>query len=78
LHSKLKIVKMIWFKSVNNNNKQLRSFIVEIFNAKQSNRLIKNDLLNEYIHFTCELFLNNCRIKQCFNCQRYKHMTSNC
>jgi hypothetical protein len=67
-HSRLKIIKMIWSRNVNNNNKKLTFLIIEIYNAKQSNKLIKNDLLNEYTHVTCELFVNNCRIKQCFNC----------
>jgi hypothetical protein len=40
LHSKLKIVKMIWSKSDNNKNKNLTSLIIEIYSAKQSNRLI--------------------------------------
>ncbi len=78
LHSRLKIVKIIWFKSVNNSNKKLTSLIIEIYNVEQSNRLIKNDLLNEYTYVTCELFVNNCRIKQCFNCQRYNHIISVC
>jgi hypothetical protein len=68
LHSKLKIVKVIWFRSVSNNNKKLTSLIIEIYSAELSNKLIKDDLLNEYTHVTCELFVNNCRIKQCFNC----------
>jgi hypothetical protein len=34
--------------------------------------------LNEYTHVTCELFVNNCRIKQCFNCQRYDHIINVC
>jgi hypothetical protein len=78
LHSRLKIIKMIWSRSVNNNNKKLASFIVEIYSAKQSNKLIRNDLLNEYTHVTCEFFVNNCQIKQCFNCQRYDQKISVC
>jgi hypothetical protein len=36
LHSRLKIVKIIWFKNVNNSNKKLTSLIIEIYSAEQS------------------------------------------
>jgi hypothetical protein len=78
LHSRLKIVKIIWLRSVNNSSKKLTSLIIEIYSAEQSNRLIRDNLLNEYTHVTCELFVSNCRIKQCFNCQRYDHIINVC
>ncbi len=78
LHSKLKIVRIVWLKSVSNSSKKLTSLIIEIYSVEQSNRLIRDDLLNEYTHVTCELFVNNCRIKQCFNCQRYDHIINVC
>jgi hypothetical protein len=78
LYSRLKIIKVIWSKNVDNDNKKLTFLIIEIYNAEQSNKLINNDLFNKYTHVTCELFVNNCRIKQCFNCQRYDHIINAC
>ncbi len=78
LHSSLRIVKIVWSKSVINEEKELFSLIVKIHNAEQINRLIKDDLLHEYSQIFCELFVNNCRIKQCFNCQRYDHIDKIC
>ncbi len=46
--------------------------------AEQTNRLIRDDLLHEYSQVSCELFVSNCRIKQCFNCQRYDHIGKVC
>jgi hypothetical protein len=74
LHSNLRIAKVIWSKSVINEEKELSSLIVKIHNVEQINRLIKDDFLHEYFQISCELFVNNCRIKQCFNCQRYDHI----
>jgi hypothetical protein len=78
LHSNLRIAKVIWSRSVINEEKELFSLIVKIHSAEQINRLIKNDFLHEYSQISCELFVNNCRIKQCFNCQRYDHIDKIC
>ncbi len=40
--------------------------------------MIKDDFLHEYSQIFCELFINNCQIKQCFNCQRYDHIDKIC
>jgi hypothetical protein len=74
LHSSLRIARIIWSRSVINEEKELFSLIVKIYNAEWINRLIKDNLLHEYSQIFCELFVNNCRIKQCFNCQRYDHI----
>ncbi len=78
LHSSLRIAKVIWSRSVINEEKELSSLIVKIHSAEQINRLIKDDFLHEYSQISCELFVNNCQIKQCFNCQRYDHIDKIC
>jgi hypothetical protein len=78
LHSSLQIARMTRSKNVVNNEKKLSSLIVKIYSAEQIDRLIKDDLLHEYTQIICELFVNNCRIKQCFNCQRYEHIDKIC
>ncbi len=78
LHSNLRIARVVWSKSVINEEKELSSLIVKIHSAEQINRLIRDDLLHEYSQIFCELFFNNCRIKQCFNCQRYDHIDKIC
>jgi hypothetical protein len=78
LHSNLRIARIVWSKSVINEKKELSSLIVKIHSAEHINRLIKDDFLHEYTQISCELFVNNCRIKQCFNCQRYDHIDKIC
>ncbi len=58
--------------------RELSSLIVKIYNVEQINRLIRNNFLHEYSQISCELFVNNCRIKQCFNYQRYDHIDKLC
>jgi hypothetical protein len=74
----LRIARIVWSKSAINEKKKLSSLIVKTHNAKQTNRLIRDDLLHEYSQISCELFVNNCKIKQCFNCQRYDHIDKIC
>jgi hypothetical protein len=79
MHSNLKIARVIWSKRAKViSNKKYFSLIMKIYNAATINRLIKKKLLNEYSHRTCEYFDKNCRLKQCFNCQRYDHIEKSC
>ncbi len=75
MHSNLKIARVIWSKRAKViSSKKYFSLIMKIYSAATINRLIKKRLLNEYLHRTCEYFDKNCRLKQCFNCQRYDHI----
>ncbi len=79
MHSNLKIARVIWSKRAKViSSKKYFSLIMKIYNAATINRLIKEKLLNEYSHRTCEYFDKNCRLKQCFNCQRYDHIDKSC
>jgi hypothetical protein len=74
----LRIAKVVWSKNVINEEKKLLTLIMKIHNVEQINRLIRNDFLHEYSQISCELFINNFRIKQCFNCQRYDYIDKIC
>ncbi len=49
--------------------------IIEVYSFETVNRLIRDGWLHEYTHITCELFEKICKLMQCFNCQRYDHMS---
>ncbi len=51
---------------------------MKIYSATTTNRLIQEELFDEYSHRTCEYFDKDCRLKQCFNCQRYEHINRSC
>jgi hypothetical protein len=75
MHLNLKITRVIWSKRAKIiSSKKYFSLIMKIYSAATINRLIKKNLLNEYSHHICKYFDKNCRSKQCFNCQRYKHI----
>jgi hypothetical protein len=79
MHSNLKITRVIWSKRAKIiSSKKYFSLIMKIYNAAIINHLIKEKLLNEYSHRTCEYFDKNCRLKQCYNYQRYDHIEKSC
>jgi hypothetical protein len=78
LHKNLDILRVAWTKKIINQRKKFFFLIIEIVNSKITNRLIKEELLNEHTHLICEYFEKECRIKQCFKCQRYDHVSKTC
>jgi hypothetical protein len=78
LHKNLNILRITWTKKIINQRKKFFFLIIEIVNSKMTNRLIKKELLNEHTHLICEYFEKECRIKQCFKCQRYDHVSKTC
>ncbi len=78
LHKDLNIVRIVWTKKTERLRKEHFSLIIELVSFEMTNRLIKNDLLNDYSHRVCEYFEKKCRIKQCFRCQKYDHVSKAC
>ncbi len=78
LHKNLNIVRVIWTKKIERLRKEHSSLIIELVSSETTNRLIKDELLNDYSHRVCEYFEKKCRIKQCFRCQKYDHVNKAC
>ncbi len=78
LHKDLNIVRVIWTKKIKRLRKEHFSLIIELINSETTNKLIKDELLNDYFHRVCEYFEKKCRIKQCFWCQKYNHVNKVC
>ncbi len=79
MHSNLKITRVIWSKRVKINfDKKYSSLIMKIYISTTTNRLIQEKLFDEYLHRKCEYFDKDCKLKQCFNCQRYEHINRSC
>ncbi len=78
LHKNLNILRIAWTKKIIDQRKKFFFLIIKIVNSEMTNRLIKEELLNEHTHLICEYFEKECRIKQCFKCQRYDHVNKTC
>ncbi len=78
LHKDLNIVRVVWTKKTERLRKEHFSLIIELVSFETTNRLIKDELLNDYSHRVCEYFEKKCRIKQCFRCQKYDHVNKTC
>jgi hypothetical protein len=63
LHKDLNIVRVIWTKKIERLRKKHFSLIIEFVSFETTNRLIKDELLNDYFHRVCEYFEKKCRIK---------------
>ncbi len=78
LHENLNIVRIVWTKKIERFRKEHFSLIIELVSFEMTNKLIKNELLNDYSHQVCEYFEKKCKIKQCFRCQKYDHVNKVC
>ena len=59
-------------------SKSASSVVIEFTKAEDANKIIDEGLVWQGELFQCERYEKQCRLKQCFNCQRYGHIGTQC
>ena len=59
-------------------NKSMSSIIIEFTRAEDANKIIDEGLVWEGERCDCERYERQCRLKQCFQCQKYGHIGTQC
>lgn len=77
LHPEMKIKKMEWLRKVEG-IKDYSSMVIEVNCAKTANRMISQGVVHRYDLKTVEYYERKSRITQCFNCQKYGHISIRC
>lgn len=58
--------------------KSASSVVIEFAKSEDANRIIDEGLVWQGELFQCERYEKQCRLKQCFNCQKYGHIGTQC
>jgi hypothetical protein len=58
--------------------KSTSSLIVEFATKQQANRAIREGMVLNAMQHDCELYDRSCKLKQCFRCQEYGHIGTQC
>jgi hypothetical protein len=67
-----------WLSPKTIQNKKASSLIVEFTKPEHANMAIDEGLIIEAAMQQCEYYDRGCKLKQCFNCQQYGHIGSQC
>ena len=59
-------------------SKSASSVIIEFTKPEDANKIIDEGLVWQGELFQCERYERQCRLKQCFKCQRYGHIGTQC
>ena len=73
----MKIESIFWLSTLKK-DKRTASLVIEIDDAKLANTLIKEGLVLDHTLHGFMRYNSACRIKQCFNCYKYGHVSVHC
>jgi len=78
LKGRIEILHAQWPKKAVKLNKVVTCLIVDVASPAQANTLIDEGLLFQCELKQCELYHGDCRLTQCFKCQKYGHTARIC
>ncbi len=78
LHSELVIKKVVWSTKTIREEKMYSTLHMKIESVATTNRLLIENLIENFEMKQCERFIKNCTMLQCMNCRIYEHMTKWC
>ena len=78
LRNKIEILRVQWPKKALRQGKTATCLIVDVATPEQANTLIDEGLLFHSELKECELYHGDCRVTQCYNCQKYGHTARVC
>lgn len=73
----MKIKRIFWLSALKK-DKRTSSLVIEVDDAKMANMLIEEGLVLDHTLHGCMRYNPACRIKQCFNCYEYGHVSVHC
>lgn len=78
LRGRVEILRARWPRRAVKQGKPVSHLIVDVATPAQANLLIDDGLLFHSELKDCELYHGDCRLTQCFNCQKYGHTAKVC
>ena len=73
----MKIESIFWLSSLKK-DRRTALLVIEVDDAKMANMLIEEVLVLDHTLLGCMRYNPACRIKQCFNCNEYSHVSVHC
>ncbi len=73
----MKIESLFWLSLIKK-DRQTASLVIEIDNVRMENLLIEEGLVLDYTLYGCMRYNFICKVKQCFKCYEYDHVSVHC